>query len=66
MTNSEVAALDLLYTAEVAELLNVDPSTVQRMARKGTLKPVVKGKGLTSSLLFARSDVEAELARRAS
>lgn len=50
---------DLIYTADVAELLGVDVRTVHRMVKRGDLIPAAIGRGKRGSMVFRRADVEA-------
>ena len=50
---------DLLSTAEVATLLDLERSTVVRWAQIGKLRPAMKVAGATGTYLFRREDVEA-------
>lgn len=52
---------ELVLSSEVAALLGVDVATVNRWARSGRLKPVMKVPGGTGPNLFRRSDVDALL-----
>lgn len=56
----------LMTKREVAELLGLNPSTVNRMVRKGALKPArtVDGPQRVAMYLFRRSDVERLADRR--
>lgn len=61
--------LELLTTAEVAEMLDVDVRTVSRWVNAGRLSPAVQAPGLRGARLFHPTDVArlaASLARRAS
>lgn len=49
----------LVGTAEAAQILGKDVSTVARWVRLKKLSPVAKLPGLTGARLFNRSDVEA-------
>lgn len=48
---------DLIGSAEAAEILGVDRTTVTRWANAGTLTPFIKGSGRTGEYLFLRSDI---------
>lgn len=50
---------DLIYTADVAEILGVDVRTVHRMVKRGDLIPAAIGRGTRGSMVFRRADVEA-------
>ena len=54
---------DLIFAREAAEILNVSPRTVSRMAETGKLPIAIKGTGKTTSNLYRRADVE-RLARQ--
>lgn len=58
--------LDIVSTAEAAELLGVSVATVNRKATNGEMEPVAQGRGQTGARFFRRTDVEAmATARRA-
>ena len=58
MRNIEHEDKSLITTAEAALLLGVTVSTVNRMAARGELTPVVKGAGLRGARHYDRADVE--------
>ena len=45
-------------TAEAAEILGVDRTTVSRLVKRGDLEPAMKLPGKTGAYLLARADVE--------
>lgn len=49
---------DLIYTADVAQILGVSESTVLRMVRRRSLTPTGKGPGPRGVFIFRRTDVE--------
>jgi excisionase family DNA binding protein len=55
---------DWITTAEVAERLDVDVSTVARWVRSGALAPSGKLPGLRGAYLFEPGDVDAFAAER--
>lgn len=50
--------MDLIGTAQAAEVIGVDRSTLSHWIAKGRISPVQKLPGKTGALLFARSEVE--------
>lgn len=50
---------ELIGTAEAADILGVDRSTITRWIRSGRLAPRLQLAGRTGALLFSRTDVEA-------
>lgn len=56
--------VDLLTSAQVAELFGVTRKTVGLWARTGALRPSWKATGPVGAYLFARADVERTLAER--
>ena len=58
MHNIEPEGKALITTAEAADLLGVAVSTVNRMAARGELVPVVKGAGIRGARHYDRADVE--------
>lgn len=48
----------LISTADAAEVLGVDRSTVARLVRDGKLKPAAKGHGLRGAMFFYPSSVK--------
>lgn len=48
----------LLSTAEAAELLGVDRSTVSRWVAAGHITPALQGKGENAPMFFAIEDVK--------
>jgi excisionase family DNA binding protein len=53
-----MSALDLIGTADAAEILGVSSRTVKRLARAGELPYTIKMPGDTGAYLFLRRDVE--------
>lgn len=53
-----VSALDLIGTADAAEILGVSVRTVKRLAKIGELRHAMKMGGDTGAYLFLRGDVE--------
>jgi excisionase family DNA binding protein len=64
MTNSSPSAI--VGTDEAARILEVERSTVTRWAQAGTLTPAYKMTGLRGAYVFARADIDALKAERAS
>jgi excisionase family DNA binding protein len=58
--------LELLTTAEVAELAKVDPATVTRWVKAKTLPVAFKTTGLRGGFLFSPKAVEEFIAKRTS
>lgn len=54
----------LIPTAQVAEIHDVDVATVNRWAKAGRLTPAAKAPGRKGANLFRRSDVDALLTER--
>ncbi len=61
MPTDERAARTLLSTAQVAELFNVNVTTVNRWAKSGRLPVAVKVPGNTRANLYDPSDVRSLL-----
>jgi excisionase family DNA binding protein len=53
-----MSALDLIGTADAAEILGVSSRTVKRLARAGELPYTIKMPGDTGAYMFLRRDVE--------
>jgi excisionase family DNA binding protein len=49
--------LDLIGSAEAADMLGIDRATVTRWVHAGTLVPFTRGSGRTGEFLFERSTV---------
>jgi excisionase family DNA binding protein len=49
---------DLITSAEVCELLNIDKSTLSRWVHSGRLAPVYKMPGLRGGYLFDRRTIQ--------
>lgn len=62
MSSPEV---DLLTSAQVADMFGVTRKTVGIWARTGALRPAWKAPGKLGGYTFARADVERTLAERA-
>jgi excisionase family DNA binding protein len=54
----------LLTTAELARLIQVDVRTVHRMVERGEIKPHIKVPGQRGAYLFQRDDAVALAAER--
>lgn len=52
---------DLLLTADIAQLANVNVATVNRWVRQGRLPVAMQGPGPTGARMFRRADVDALL-----
>lgn len=50
---------DTITATEVAEILGVDPRTVQRQAAAGQLPSLAKLPGRTGAYLFSRAEIDA-------
>lgn len=59
MTKAASTAPDLIGTAEAAEIIGIDRSTLTRLADRGEIPSIRPVPGIRSPLLFARADVEA-------
>ena len=56
---------NLVSTAQLAQMRNVDVRTIHRMVQRGELTPVVKGQGIRGPMFFDLDQVQAS-ERRAS
>ena len=55
---------EMLTTAQVAEALAVNPSSISRMVARGELAPQFKAPGVRGPMFFSPSEVERVIAAR--